>query len=68
VALEIVVDETGSVSELEVLREEPERKGFADHAVAAVKRWRYRAVEVDGAPVPVRLPVYVTIPPPAKTP
>ena len=65
VALEIVVGTDGAVGNITVLREEPREKGFADYVVAAVKRWTYKPVEVAGAPVPVRMPVYVSVPPPA---
>lgn len=68
VVLEAVVGADGAVEEVEVLREEPPQLGFGAAARSAVARWRYEPVTVDGVAIAVKMPVYVTIEPPAEAP
>ena len=44
VVVQFVINSDGSVSEADVLREEPEGLGFAEAALAALTRWRYRGL------------------------
>lgn len=53
VKLRVTLDETGGVSEAEVL--EPAGEGFDEAAAEAVKRFRFSPAEVDGVPAPIQL-------------
>jgi TonB family protein len=53
---EIVVDESGRVRDVKILRSIPM---LDDAAIAAVRQWRYAPTIVDGRAVPVRLTVTV---------
>jgi TonB family protein len=59
VILQAVVDETGRVVELEVLRAPVPDVGFSQAALDAVAAWRYRPGTVNGRPVSVRMTVQV---------
>ena len=59
VTLQAVVDETGRVVELEVLRAPRPDPGFSRAALDAVASWRYRPGMVNGRPVAVRMTVSV---------
>jgi TonB family protein len=53
---EIVVDETGRVRDVKILRSIPL---LDDAGIAAVRQWRYEPTIVDGRAVPVRLTITV---------
>jgi TonB family protein len=57
VILEIVVDETGKVTNVRVIR--PPGMGLDEKAVEAVAKWRFRPGHKDGKPVPVMANVEV---------
>jgi TonB family protein len=57
VVAEIVVDETGRVSDIKILRSVPQLDAAA---VANIKTWMYQPATLKGHPVPVRLVVEVT--------
>ncbi|MBD3869580.1 MAG: TonB family protein [Acidobacteria bacterium] len=59
VILQAVVDETGRVVELEILRAPVPDVGFSQAALDAVAAWRYRPGTVNGRPVAVRMTVQV---------
>lgn len=59
VQMRILVDETGSVLDAQVVTGARSRVGFDEAAVANVKGRRYRPATVDGVPVKVWLPVRV---------
>ena len=59
VILEAVVDETGRVVDLQVLRAPAPDPGFSQAALEAVAIWRYRPGTVNGRPVAVRMSVRV---------
>jgi TonB family protein len=52
VILRVLVDRTGEVEDVEVLKGLP--KGLSDAAVTAVRQWRFEPATVDGKPVPAR--------------
>src|SRR5262249_60796422 len=54
---EIVVDETGRVSDIKILRSSPQLDAAA---IADIKTWMYQPATLAGRPVPVRLVVEVT--------
>ena len=56
VILEAVIDRTGEVSDIEVLRSVPE---LEEAAIAAVEQWRYEPTLVDGEPVSVVMTVTI---------
>lgn len=58
VGLEIVVDQTGSVTSVKVIQSVP---GKDAAAIAMVRLWRYRPAMLNGRPVPVRLRTVVMI-------
>ncbi|MDF1564469.1 MAG: TonB-dependent receptor [Deltaproteobacteria bacterium] len=53
VKLALVIDETGAVSEVEVL--EPAGHGFDEAAMEAARKFRFEPAEVDGAPAAVQV-------------
>jgi protein TonB len=57
VILEIVVDRSGSVSRVTVLRPAP--LGMTEEAVAAVRQWRYEPSLLNGRPIEVVITVTV---------
>lgn|SRR5262245_52145464 len=57
VVAEIVVDETGRVSDIKILRSSPQLDAAA---IANIKTWMYQPATLAGRPVPVRLVVEVT--------
>lgn len=57
VIIKAVIDESGGVIDLDVLKSLP--MGLAEEAVKAVEQWRYRPSTVDGRPVKVVLTVSV---------
>jgi TonB family protein len=57
VILELVVDVSGKVGQVTVVRSVPP---FDEAALAAVRQWEYEVTKVDGKPVPVRLTVPIT--------
>lgn len=59
VVLLAVIDENGSVTELELLSVTALRLGFEEAASAAVRRWRYQPARYEGRPVAVRMMVTV---------
>ena len=59
VVLQAVVDETGRIIELEVLRSPVPDPGFSRAALEAVATWRYSPGTVNGRPVAVRMTVRV---------
>jgi len=59
VILQAVVDESGRVVELEVIRAPRPDPGFSQAALDAVAAWRYRPGTVNGRPVAVRMSVRV---------
>ncbi len=59
VILEAVVDESGRVVDLQVLRAPAPDPGFSQAALEAVAAWRYRPGTVNGRPVAVRMSVRV---------
>ena len=59
VILQAVVDETGRVVELKILRAPVPDVGFSQAALDAVAAWRYRPGTVNGRPVAVRMTVQV---------
>jgi protein TonB len=59
VLLQAVVDESGRVVELEVIRAPRPDPGFSQAALDAVAAWRYRPGTVNGRPVAVRMSVRV---------
>lgn len=59
VVLQAVVDAEGRVTDIRVLRAPTPDLGFGEAAIRAVESWRYRAGEVGGRPVAVRLTVVV---------
>ena len=63
VILQCVIDTSGRVREIDVLREEPVDWGFARAAAHAVREWRYEPATRDGKPVCVYLTVHVAFTP-----
>lgn len=59
VILQAVVDESGRVVELEVLRAPRPDPGFSQAALEAVSAWRYRPGTLNDRPVAVRMTVVV---------
>lgn len=59
VMLQAVVDRTGRVVELELLRAPVPDPGFSEAAMKAVSSWRYRPGTINGRPVAVRMSVVV---------
>jgi TonB family protein len=57
VTAEIVVDETGRISDIKILRSIPQLDAAA---VANLKTWMYQPATLRGRPVPVRIIVEVT--------
>ena len=57
VQLEIVVNESGEVTDVAVMRSVPL---LDEEAIRTVKQWRYAPTVVGGKPVPVRMDVTVT--------
>ena len=51
VILQLVIDDTGEVTEVEVLKGLP--KGLTESAVATVKKWRFEPATYEGEPVSV---------------
>ena len=71
VILQTVIDETGEVQEVKVLKGQP--GGLSEAAVEAVRRWRFEPALLDGEPVAVyyNLTINFTLPeekPPLKPP
>lgn len=56
VILEVVIDESGAVSRVRVLRSEPL---LDDAAIEAVKRWRYTPTLLNNVPIPILMTVTV---------
>ncbi len=56
VILEVVIDESGAVSRMRVLRSEPL---LDEAAMAAVKRWRYTPTLLNNVPIPILMTVTV---------
>ena len=56
VIMEVTLNPTGEVSDVEVVRSVPQ---LDEAAVAAVRQWRYEPTLVDGEPVPILLTVTV---------
>ena len=56
VILEVVIDESGAVSRMRVLRSEPL---LDEAALAAVKRWRYTPTLLNNVPIPILMTVTV---------
>ena len=54
VILELFIDRLGNIRNIEILREEPANRGFADAALAALKGIIVKPAEANGAPVAVR--------------
>jgi len=53
------VDETGRVTEVNVVRVNPKRLGFEESALAHVRSRKYRPATRDGVPVPVWVSIVV---------
>jgi len=56
VILEVVIDESGAVSRVRVLRSEPL---LDEAAIEAVKRWRYTPTMLNNVPIPILMTVTV---------
>jgi protein TonB len=63
VILELVIDRRGEIRQINVLKEDPQNRGFGDAAVAAFRGIHCTPAEANGAPVGVRYryPVRFTI-------
>lgn len=59
VVLEAIIDKTGRVTSIRVIREPEVRAGFAEAAIAAVSQWRYEPGLYGGEPVAVSMTVVV---------
>lgn len=59
VILQAIIQENGSVRDVEVLRCNQEKFGFEEAAIAAVKKWRYEPATRNGVPVDVYFAVFV---------
>lgn len=59
VVLRAVIDERGQVVDLEIVSAPRPDLGFADAAIEAVSRWRYRPGTIASRPVPVSMIVVV---------
>jgi len=57
VILSLIVDETGRVEDVEVVRSVPP---FDDAAIAAVRQWSYEPTRIAGQPVKVRITVPIS--------
>jgi TonB family protein len=57
VILDLIIDTTGAVESVRVVRSVP---GLDDAAVAAASQWRYAPVEIDGRAARVRMTVPIT--------
>ncbi|MGE0456332.1 MAG: TonB family protein [Vicinamibacteria bacterium] len=57
VILQVLIDEQGKVSEVDVVRSIP---GLDEAAITAVRQWEYEPVKIDGRATPVRLTVPIT--------
>jgi len=55
VAVMIVIDETGAVASCTISKSS--NPAFEDPAVAAVKKWKFKPAQKDGAPVKMKLTV-----------
>jgi TonB family protein len=55
VMLELVVSETGAVTEPAIVSSEPEGAGFEDAAIKVIAKLHYRAGRLKGVPVPVKI-------------
>jgi TonB family protein len=64
VTLRVTVDEQGKVSNIQVISG---HKLFNDAVISAVKKWTYRPVLLNGAPVPVSSTVTISFAPGAQT-
>jgi len=60
VVLRAVIDETGRVTSIRVLREPGVNAGFVEAATTAVSQWRYEPGFYGGEPVAVKMTVIVT--------
>lgn len=64
VILRAVVDRTGSVSDLQLLRSEPvDYEPFVTSALSAVRQWRYHPATRDGQPVDAYMTVVIQFDP-----
>ena len=54
VLVEVVISNTGVVTDARVVKEEPAGHGFGEASVAAVKQWRYEPATLKGRPVAVK--------------
>jgi protein TonB len=59
VVLQAVIDRSGQVAEVELLRAPVPDTGFSKAAIRAVSSWRYRPGTLNGRPVAVRMSVVV---------
>jgi protein TonB len=60
VSLEVVVDETGTVTKVRVLKSKPkDYQPFVDAAVEAVRQWRYEPATKNGEPVGITMDVLI---------
>lgn len=55
VAVSIVIDETGAVVSATVAKSS--NPGFDDAALAAIKKWKFKPAQKDGAPVKIKVTV-----------
>jgi TonB family protein len=59
VVLQAIIDETGRVTSIRVIREPGVNAGFVEAATAAVSQWRYEPGHFGGEPVAVTMTVVV---------
>jgi len=53
VAVKVLIDETGSITECAVVKSTDAR--FDDAALKAVKKWKFKPAQKDGAPVAIKI-------------
>ena len=65
VVLEVSLDETGNITDVRVVREIP---SLNEPAEQSVRQWKFHPAELDGKPVPSKVPVAFSFVPPTLGP
>jgi TonB family protein len=54
VILKVTVNSSGGIGDVQVLHE---AKGFTQHAIQTVRKWKFKPAKLDGRPVEASIPV-----------
>lgn len=65
VVLEVSLDETGNITDVRVVRGIP---SLTEPAEQSVRQWKFQQAELDGKPVPSKIPVAFSFVPPTVGP